>query len=225
MELSIDRDVKTRFPDLHMVTCLISGVKVGKSDEGLEEFKNQLFRQIKEAYNLESLKDLPLFRAYRDFFWSVGIDPTKNRPASEALIRRILAGKPVPRINSLVDAYNCASIRTGVPLAAFDADKLRGSLTVRFAEKGESFLGIGMEKTEELEGKEIVISDSERVVVAVYPYRDADRCKVVEETRNVFLVVCGAPGVDRETLRSATQTTIEYVTMFCGGSVKFVREV
>jgi DNA/RNA-binding domain of Phe-tRNA-synthetase-like protein len=105
----------------------------------LEGFKEQLFRQVKEKYSLESLKDVPIFRAYRDFFWKAGIDPTKVRPAAEALIRRILGGKAVPSINNVVDSYNLASIKTEVALAAFDEDKLKGDLIMRYAGKVRSF--------------------------------------------------------------------------------------
>lgn len=101
---------------------------------------------------VNDVKDVPIFRLYRDFFWRLGIDPTKNRPAAETLVRRILAGKPVPSINSVVDAYNLASVKTLVALAVFDADKLRRELMLRFARVGEEFLGIGMEKPLHLSG-------------------------------------------------------------------------
>ncbi len=63
---------------------------------------------------LEGLKDEPIFRTYRDFFWTMGVDPTKVRPAAEALIRRILVGRSMPRINTVVDAYNLASMTTHI---------------------------------------------------------------------------------------------------------------
>ncbi|MDH5664470.1 MAG: phenylalanine--tRNA ligase beta subunit-related protein, partial [Candidatus Bathyarchaeota archaeon] len=156
------------------------------------------------------------FRAYRDFFWRVGIDPTKNRPAAEALIRRVLGGKVIPNINTLVDAYNLASIKTEIALAAFDADRLKGGLLMRFAIKGEEFLGIGMEKPMVLQGGEIVISDGEELV-AVYPHRDADNTKVTMKTKNVVLLVCGVPGIGEETLQKAARVALEYLTRFCDG--------
>ena len=165
------------------------------------------------------MKNLPTFRAYRDFFWRVGIDPTKNRPAAEALIRRILGGRTIPQINPLVDAYNLASIKTEIALAAFDADRLKGGLIMRFSEKREKFLGIGMEKPMILKGGEIVVSDSEKLV-AIYPYRDADGTKITEKTRNVLLLVCGVPGIGDETLQDAALVALEYITRFCGGEGK-----
>ncbi len=216
MSLKIDSKLKTRFPDLTASVLHVKDVKIQKRDAELEKFKVEVTRQIREEYDLDSVKDQPIFRAYRDFFWRVGIDPTKNRPAAEALIRRILGGKTLPCINTLVDAYNLASIKTGIALATFDADKLEGDLLMRFAEEGEQFLGIGMEKPLVLKGGEIVIADNEKLI-AVYPYRDADNTKVTEKTRNITIVVCGAPGINEETLRNASQVALEYIRRFCDG--------
>ena len=137
MSLKIDSELKTRFPDLTVLTLRIKGVQIQKRGAELEKFKVEVMRQVRNDYNLDSVKDHPTFRAYRDFFWSIKIDPTKIRPAAEALIRRILAGKPLPSINTLVDAYNLASIKSRIALATFDADKLEGDLLMRFAEEGE----------------------------------------------------------------------------------------
>ena len=216
MSLKIDSKLKTRFPDLNVLTHHIKGVHVQKRDNELENFKVEVMRQIRDDYSLDSVKDHPTFRAYRDFFWSIKIDPTKIRPAAEALIRRIIAGKTLPRINTLVDAYNLASIKSRIALATFDADKLEGDLLMRFAEEGERFYGIGMEKPLILKGGEIVVSDEEKLV-AIYPYRDADNTKVTEKTENVTIVVCGVPGIPKRDLENASQVAVEYINRFCGG--------
>lgn len=216
MSLKIDAKLKTRFPDLNVLTHHIKGVHVQKRDNELENFKVEVMRQVRDDYNLDSVKDHPTFRAYRDFFWSIKIDPTKIRPAAEALIRRIIAGKTLPRINTLVDAYNLASIKSRIALATFDADKLEGDLLMRFAEEGEQFIGIGMEKPLILKGGEIVVSDEEKLV-AIYPYRDADNTKVTEKTENVTIVVCGVPGIPKRELENASQVAVEYINRFCGG--------
>lgn len=216
MSLKIDSKLKTRFPDLNVLTHHIKGVHVQKRDNELENFKVEVMRQVRDDYNLDSVKDHPTFRAYRDFFWSIKIDPTKIRPAAEALIRRIIAGKTLPRINTLVDAYNLASIKSRIALATFDADKLEGDLLMRFAEEGEQFIGIGMEKPLILKGGEIVVSDEEKLV-AIYPYRDADNTKVTEKTENVTIVVCGVPGIPKRDLENASQVAVDYITRFCGG--------
>lgn len=197
----------------------IWGVTVKKVDQRLKAFRDEVIRETRRSYETESLKDEPLFRTYRDFFWKIKVDPTKNRPAAEALIRRVVSGKPLPQINTLVDAYNLASIKTGIAIAAFDADRLYGDLTMRYAEKDERFIGIGMKKPALLQGGEIVVQDREKLV-AIYPYRDAEDSKVTENTKNVLLLLCGVPGISMGKLLEAMKVTSDFITRFCGGTVK-----
>ena len=89
-------------------------------------------------------------------------------------------------------------------------------MVLRIARKGERFTGIGMEKPVMLEGSEAVVSDAEKLI-AIYPYRDADGTKVTMATTDVLLLICGAPGIEEEVLKSAAQTAIGYITRFCGG--------
>ena len=217
--LKIDSEVRARYLGLDALTCRFANVVVEKKKLELEKFKEEVIKEVKGKYTLDSLKDAPTFRAYRDFFWRVGIDPTKTRPAAEALIRRILRDNPVPNINTIVDAYNLASIKTEIALAAFDIQELEGDLVMRFARRRENFLGLGMEKPEDLEGGEVVISD-DRKLVAVYPHRDADRSKVTDKTGNILLLVCGVPGITMDVLARAATVAIEYITRFCGGEGK-----
>jgi DNA/RNA-binding domain of Phe-tRNA-synthetase-like protein len=216
MRICIQPRLNERFPGLQALVCRVKGIKVERESSELELFKKEVVDEIKRDYDLATVKDAPVFRAYRDFFWRMGIDPTKNRPAVEALIRRVLAGKPLPTINTLVDAYNLASIKTCISIGAFDSEHVRVDLVLRLAHRGEEFMGIGMEKPMVLEGNEAVVSDSEKLI-AIYPYRDADNTKVTEATTNVLLLICGAPGIGEEILKSAAKTTVDYVKLFCGG--------
>ncbi|MFH1820904.1 MAG: phenylalanine--tRNA ligase beta subunit-related protein [Methanobacteriota archaeon] len=216
MKILILPELEERFPGLRVLICRVDGLLVENGKAELRLFKGEVSEEVKRKYDLATVKDEPVFRAYRDFFWRAGIDPTKVRPAAEALIRRVLAGKPIPTINTLVDSYNLASIKTGIALGAFDARKLKGDLTMRFARRGEKFLGIGMGEPIELAGNELVVSDEEKLI-AVYPYRDADDTKVTTDTRDLCLLVCGAPGIAEEVLNEASRVAVDYITRFCGG--------
>ena len=216
MVLEIEPSLGERFPGLQVLFGYVDGLRVEESGKELQGFKENVCAEVRGKYSLESLKDVSIFRSYRDFFWKVGIDPTKIRPAAEALVRRILAGKAIPMINNVVDSYNLASIKTEVALAAFNRDELKGGLLMRTARRGERFHGIGMTEPMELNGMEIVISDQEKLV-AVYPYRDADKSKVGAGTKNLLLLVCGVPGVNEKILSDAGKVALEIVTRFCGG--------
>ena len=218
MLLEVDKDLETKFPSLSALVMRLQGAKVRLEDPELEAFKEEVIERIKGRWALEQLREHPVFRAYRDFFWRVGVDPTKTRPASEALIRRVLRGRSLPRINTFVDAYNLASMEAAVPLAAFDMAWLSGDLLMREAATGEEFLGIGMEKPVILEGGEVVVEDGEKFV-AIYPYRDAEVAKITVDTEDVLMLVCGVPNVGSDILNQAERISKEYVTRFCGGSL------
>lgn len=218
MNLKYSEEIKNRFPDLDVLTTRISGVEVERDSEELERFKEKVLDETLKKYDIDELKDIDTFRTYRDFFWDIDIDPTKTRPASEALVRRILQGKSIPRINTLVDSYNLASIKTEIPLAAFDRNSIEGGPKMRFAEPEEEFRGIGMEGVKTLTGDEIVIADDDRLI-AIYPYRDSESTKITTDTENVLIMVCGVPSVESK-LEAARKTVIDYVTRFCGGLVK-----
>ncbi len=220
MLLEIEPSLREHFPGLQVIVGHVDGVSVEDSGVELQAFKQAVCAEVKRKYTLESVKDAYVFRAYRDFFWRVGIDPTKIRPAAEALVRRILADKSIPLINNVVDSYNLASIKTEVALAAFNREQLKGQLLMRAAHRGEGFLGIGMNEPMELSGKEIVIADEEKLV-AVYPYRDANKSKVSAGTKNLMILVCGVPGVDHKILNDAGKVALEFVTKFCGGLGRF----
>ena len=80
---------------------------------------------------------------YRRF----GTDPTRMRPSSEALLRRLKKGDPLPRVNSLVDVANALSVQLQVPVGLYDLDKAQGDeLTIRLGADGESYAGIGKEQ-------------------------------------------------------------------------------
>ena len=106
--MEIHDDILKTFPGLFVAEGDIGPLSIKEKNPRLEILKGEIITEIRERYTLEQVKGEPLFRAYRNFFWSVGIDPTKTRPASEALIRRVLAGKMLPTINTAVDAYNLA---------------------------------------------------------------------------------------------------------------------
>jgi DNA/RNA-binding domain of Phe-tRNA-synthetase-like protein len=216
--LKIDMELVAKFPSINTLIVRVRGVEVKRELPELERFKLKVTERTKERWTLDQLREHPVFRAYRDFFWRVGVDPTKTRPAAEALIRRILRDSPIPKINTLVDAYNLASIETAIPLAAFDEDVLAGELVMREAEEGEEFLGIGMDKPVVLGGGEAVVDDGEKLI-AIYPHRDAEACKISRDTRNTLMLICGVPNIEVDDLVQAGRVAVEYVTRFCGGSV------
>jgi len=216
-DLTIEITYRVSSLGIRIAYATIEGVSVSKDNAEIEKYLSEVVSQTRERYVLESLKKNPVIRAYRNFFWRIGIDPTKTRPSSEALIRRILRGRPVPRINNVVDSGNLASIVTLVPIGLYDIAKINGKLSLRMAKKGEKFEPIGS-KVEELTGKEPVLAD-EMKVIHLYPHRDSERTKIDENTEKVLVVACGVPGVESSLLMKATNLTLELISRYAGGEI------
>ena len=111
--------------------------------EPREDFELEVARTVSAARS-GATGDAARARAlYRRF----GIDPTRIRPSSEALLRRLKKGEPLPRVNSLVDVANAMSVQLQVPVGLYDLEKAKGDeLVVRIGAEGESYTGIGKER-------------------------------------------------------------------------------
>jgi len=214
--MKFSQELLNAFPGVCVAEGDIRSVQIARESPGLETLKQEIVREIQSRYSPDQVKDDPVFRAYRDFFWSVGVDPTKTRPASEALVRRVLSGGKLPGINTAVDSYNLASVRSGIPIAAFDTDTLAGDLTLRFARDGELFLGIGMKNPVMLQKNQVIMTDAEQII-AIYPYRDSDTTKVTLDTRNIRIITCGVPKIVREQLIEAYDLCAGYLEKYAGG--------
>ena len=127
MKLTVNwsNQIRKDFPYLRISAILLKEATISKTPKSINNIEKKYFSQIKEKFNLENLKNDEIIRAYRDFYWKINIDPTKTRPASEALIRRILADKPLWRINSFVDSYNIASAVSRITLGAYDLNTIQ----------------------------------------------------------------------------------------------------
>jgi len=221
--VEIDPKVKEKFrPQIVCASLTRISNKKERTPE-FQEFMKNIAKKIKMKYRSpeDILKDKRV-EIYRAFFWKMlNIDPTTMRPANEALLRRIIVYEDLPNINLAVDASNLASVYTVLPMCAYDLDKVKGErLILRLSEEGEKFMGIGMSEPLTLTGKEIVLCDSEGPI-SIYPYRDAERTKVDENTKNILLTVDGVPGISGVELLWALKVEVDFVRKFVGGEYVF----
>ncbi len=214
--------VSEKFAELAICIGIIDDVHVEKENEQIQKLRKAVYEEVRTKYNIETLKDNPTVRAYRDFYWNLDIDPTTTRPSGEALLRRVLHGKELPCISTVVDAYNLASMKTIIPISGFDKDRLNPPFRIRFAKNGGTFTGIGMNKPMILIDKMLVLGD-EKHILCIYPYRDSDHTKITGQTRNVLVVGYGAPGITEQQLEKAVETTISYIKLVSGGETETIK--
>ena len=132
-----------------------------------------------------------IMAAVRTMYKRVGLDPTKTRPSSEALWRRVRKGDELPQINSLVDIINWCSLETQLPFGLYDLDRIRGAVTLRLGRPGEEYEGI-RKATVHLEGRLALVDDEGPFG---NPTSDSARTMVTTATSRALVVIFVPAGV------------------------------
>ena len=177
---------------------------------------------IRTKLTPDSLKELPSIRATRQVYKLCGKDPSRYRPASEQLIRRILQGKELYQIDTLVDLVNLASIVYGYSIGGFDVAKMKGdTLTLGIGKEGEPYEGIGRGILN-IAGLP-VYRDAEGGVGT--PTSDNERTKLTLSTRQLLVLINGYDGNEERVLQNAhyIQELAHRYACSDGGTVKIYR--
>lgn len=184
-------------------------VRVGPSAQPLEEEMESARRSLAASHAGASpgqIEDLaPARRLYRSF----GIDPTRFRPSSEALVRRILKGQALPRILNAVDLCNLCSVRALLPIGLYDAGKVGRGVVLRSGRPGESYKGIRKDRVN-LEGRP-TLSDAEGPFGN--PTSDSLRTSVTPATVSLWMVIFAPGGYPRRDLERHTAEAAGLMTV------------
>lgn len=155
--------------------------------------------------------------AVRAMYRRVGLDPTKRRPSSEALLRRVRTGDPLPRINSLVDVCNWCSLEFQLPYGLYDLAQVEGGIVLRLGLEGESYPGI--RKDDVHVGGRIALADDRGAFGN--PSSDSARTMVTTATTRALLVVFAPAELAADTLSGIVATSSARTREFCGGVETF----
>ncbi len=150
--------------------------------------------------------------AVRTMYKRVGIDPTKRRPSSEALLRRVRKGEGLPRINSMVDVCNWCSLEFQLPYGLYDAAHIEGDVVLRLGVEGESYPGI--RKDEVHVGGRITLADSRGPFGN--PTSDSARTMVTPATTRALVVVFAPREIDLRRLGHVVEITAQRMAEFTG---------
>jgi DNA/RNA-binding domain of Phe-tRNA-synthetase-like protein len=152
--------------------------------------------------------------AVRAMYRRVGLDPTRRRPSSEALLRRVTKGDSLPRINSLVDVCNWCSLELQLPYGLYDLSRIDGDVTLRLGREGEEYPGI----------RKDVVHVAGRLTLADTtgpfgnPSSDSLRTMVTTETTRVMAVIFAPRSLAAEAVASALELTSARIRACAGGA-------
>jgi len=183
----------------------LEGLTVRAESAALEAEIAALCTELRQRHAGLPISDVPGVQAVRTTYRAIGVDPTRYRPSSEALLHRVLKGQNLYRINTLVDALNLCSLRYMVPFGLYDLDALRPPVTLRLGQDGEGYPGIR---------KELVnVAGRYCLADALGPFgnpsSDSDRAKITLATKRALVVAFLPQDTPAATVKEIVDGTAE----------------
>jgi DNA/RNA-binding domain of Phe-tRNA-synthetase-like protein len=199
MNITIDDALKAKCPKVAL-GCVTAQVEAPTSPEALIAKLNNCEQAVLRLPEPRSVLESPQILAARAAYKALGKDPARYRGSAEALLRRVIAGKGLPRINAVVDIINLVSVESRLPIGLYDLAHVSGDIVFRAGRAGETYKGIGKYDLN-LEGLPVFC---DALGPHGSPTSDSERTMVTSETRNVVAVIIsfgGKDGLDRWTQR------------------------
>ena len=193
MKVIIKSDqIADKIKDLKLGLVEATQIKVLQGDELFEQELQRLIVELKRKFQDIPPSDDPVVSATRRMYRQVGWEPTKYRPSSEALIRRLIKGKGLYRINNLVDYGNLVSARFHIPMGLYDLNHVKGDICIDVGNEGESYEGISKPKISA--GGKIILRDNAGVFGN--PTADSKRTSITEETNHILAIFFVSSRID-----------------------------
>lgn len=216
MEIIVGNEIENVCPNF-IGACVEAKVKNSQYCQDLWNEINTLGEEFKNKLTIETLKEISGIAATRRIYRICGKDPSRYRPAAEALIRRILQGKTLYQIDTLVDLINLASMKYGYSLGGFDADKFVGNtLELGIGKEGEPYEGIGRGMIN-IQGLPVYRDGIGGVGT---PTSDNERTKITINTNHLLVLINGYDG-NEALVRQNAEFVQQLIKRFCesdGGS-------
>ncbi|MGE5652790.1 MAG: B3/4 domain-containing protein [Bacillota bacterium] len=141
-QVTLSLELQSLLPQMTLGVISLTGGIVGPTPEQLIKEGSDLAADLRTRYDRSSMLAIPGVKECRDAFRTLRIDPTRYRPSSEALIKRILQGEALPSVNMAVDLGNLWSVRLASPLGLLNSSEIRGNVVCRLGHEGESYEGL-----------------------------------------------------------------------------------
>lgn len=223
MKFRINNQILEKFHGLNISVIIGKGIDNSRplSSEIQEKIRNEEER-IRQNYIKETLSQNPKIDVWRKAYSAFGAKPKENKSSVESLYRLILRGINLRHINNLVDIYNFISLKHMLPVGGEDTDKIQGDVLLTFASENEPpILLLGDKEPRPPHLGEVIYKDDISTICRRWNWREADRTKLSDETKNCILVIEGLPPVTKEEIERATEELKELIEKECGGKLVY----
>jgi DNA/RNA-binding domain of Phe-tRNA-synthetase-like protein len=215
MQLQLDEQLKVRIPGVTFGMVTINGVTVRASDERLWKQVEILSQHLAREFSLDHLSENEHIAAVRGLQKSLGFDPTRYRPSSESLLRRVLKGQGLYRINTAVDVNNLCSLEFLLPMCSYDLRQVKGQVRVRIGEPGEEYPGIGRQVFQA--ASKVIIADDSGIMGSTVS--DSERTKVTTATTDILLAIYAPAPIDPRVIEGHATLAGHRMVEFNGGQM------
>jgi len=192
--------------------CVQADLETDASSAALEEALRACEERVGKLPDPRAILEAPAILAARAGYRALGKDPARYRGSAEALLRRLIAGKGLPRINSVVDVINLVSVESRLPIGLYDLEKVEGAIEFRPGRAGETYKGIGKYDLN-LEGLPLFADERGPHGSAT---SDSERTMVTPTTKRVLAILVSFAGSNG--LEPWNQRLGELLAAHCGAT-------
>jgi DNA/RNA-binding domain of Phe-tRNA-synthetase-like protein len=211
-------DILSKFPNIVCGALVVQGMGNGPSPQGLKAAYLAEQQATIARIGGTPLSEIESLAAWRSAFRAFGVNPTRYRSATEALLRRLTKKGDIPSINAIVDICNLVSIRYALPVAAFDTRELNGPIMVQFSAGDERFTPLFQTETEAPEPGEVIFADDAKLVVARrWCWRQSNESATQPNTTTAIFTIEGHHPSGKADIQSALSDLQQYLAEYVGG--------
>jgi DNA/RNA-binding domain of Phe-tRNA-synthetase-like protein len=218
MEFKIVDKIFEKYPELDVGVLVCKGIDNSKDSENVQKILRKVEEQKRKEIDSEKILEIPSILKWREVYKSFGAKPSKYRNSAEALLRRVVGGNDIYKINSLVDIYNLVSLKYICTVGGEDLDKLKGDLVLDFADGKEEFIALGSDENHSPKEGEVVYKDNRGVICRRWNWRESDRTKLTEDTKNAIIVIENLIPEEDENFKNALSELKTLIENYCGGN-------
>ena len=219
MFFSIQKELFDILPDLTIGMVVAKGVDNTHPSKEIDNLLVEAVEGLKKNFTGEKAQEHPRIKPWRTAFSKLGISGSKFPSSIESMARRILKGDPFPSINPLVDLYNSISLKFLVTMGGHDLDTLEGNIHLRFAEGWEPFTPMGGGETIPVPKGELVYRDDREVLTRNWVWRQCEKDKATEKTKNIFIPIDVLGEVGRGRAQEIILELSQRIPRYLGGTL------
>lgn len=210
MLITMNNALKSKLPTFSVGVISYSNINVQQS---ATEIKLDIKEISSKQQTHANVADINGIKEGRILFKALGIDPSRYRPSSEALLRRVVKGDELPSIHSAADINNLFSMKYALPIGIYDQDKLEYPIEIRIGKNSDSYEAINNREVN-MSGK---LLSADTLGPFGSPIVDSKRTMVTTDTKNALQFIYFHLELEEEEKQSIIDDMKAYFTFHHGG--------